>query len=218
MSLSEDLSFLRFFLTEPVYLVKEPEGQTPAETQATVKEEDTPQTEEQQGVEASVSEVKAKTEDDRRPEAQTVQDKPDKKAELNLPEYEGENQKGILILHFNKRQSAMKNQDKVFLGKVINAVSLNFRDVALCNWAPLEVSFEAQKNVFESLQQIKSEKILVFGDLPLAWSLSHFFQPYTITQDAEGRQLLLADDLQSIAADRELKVKLWGSLQKLFKQ
>jgi hypothetical protein len=190
---AEDLSFLQFFLTEPIYLVPE------AEPVIFKKEESIEE-------KVTVSAVEAPSAIDPEPAS----------SPLPLPETEGSNQQGVLILFHDKASSRLQAEHKQLLEKILKAIHLTFEDIALCNWAPLEITFEKQSNIFESIQKIKSDKILVFGDLPLAWSLSHFFQKYHITREAEGKKLLLADDLLKIAQNRELKVQLWNSLQKMF--
>jgi hypothetical protein len=110
----------------------------------------------------------------------------------------------------------MPAEDYALLQKILSAVKYAMEDIALCNWAILERQQEQRKDIFESLQLVQSQKIVVFGALPLAWSLSHFFKKYDISREGSGKHLLQADDLSKIAQNRELKVKLWDSLQRLF--
>lgn len=194
MQASEDLSFLRFFLTEPIYLLPENEQIAVEETEA-FKEENT-----------STTAVELSSEDTQPPTSTA----------LPLPEIEGSNKQGVLVLFYDKENESLKSESKALLDKILKAVQLSFEDIALCNWALLEAEFEKRKDIFEFIQKLEATKILAFGELPLAWSLSHFFQKYHITQDAEGKKLLLADDLLKIAHNREFKVQLWSSLQKMF--
>ncbi|WPP52584.1 hypothetical protein [Catalinimonas niigatensis] len=195
MQSAEDLSFLRFFLTEPIYLLPETEPVKVREKAVPVEE----------------SSTDSKTE-----EPVSAEHSEPVSPALSLPETEGDNKQGVLLLFYDKENKSLNSESKLLLEKILKSVNLTFEDIALCNWAPLEAEFENQKGVFESIQKIKSTKILAFGELPLAWSLSHFFQKYHITQDAEGKKLLLADDLLKIAHNREFKVQLWNSLQQMF--
>lgn len=204
MHTSDDLNFLRFFLTEPIYLIPEAESQEIEQKEESTESEEIIE-------EEAVKEVGTQEQEEKISDTDAKQAAP-----LSIPETEGENQKGVLVLFYHQQNKSLSNEEREFLGNILKAVNLTFNDIALCNWAPLEQAHEQQKNIFESIQQIKAEKILVFGDLPLAWSLSHFFQKYHITEDAEGRKLLLADDLRSIALKRDLKVQLWNALKKMF--
>ncbi len=194
MPTADDLSFLRFFLTEPIYLLPETEAVRITE-------------------EKEVLEVNAIILDE---EQSSGQDSQPSSSGLSLPETAEDNKKGVLLLFYDKKSEGLDSESKQLLEKILKAINLSLEDIALCNWAPLEAIFEQQKTVFETLQKLNSNKILAFGDLPLAWSLSHFFQKYHITQDAEGRKLLLADDLLKIEQNRELKIQLWSALQKMF--
>lgn len=189
----EDLSFLAFFLNEPVYLLPE---EAPVYISHLDEAPDLP-TEE-----ASVAEE---------PVVESEVVAPD------VPIFEGENRKAVLVLFHQPNTEQLESSSKTFLQKILSAVEHGPEDVALCNWALLERKEKEEPGIYETIQRIDSQKILVFGDLPLAWSMSHFFQKYHISEDAEGRQLLQADDLLNIAQKRDLKVKLWESLQRLFK-
>ncbi|MEK6480051.1 hypothetical protein WJR50_21090 [Catalinimonas sp. 4WD22] len=204
MHTPDDLNFLRFFLTEPIYLIPEAEPQKIEQHEETTESEANIE-------EKAVQEANGQEQEEKASDTEVKQND-----SLPIPETEGENQKGVLVLFYQQQHRSLSNEERDFLGNILKAVNLGFNDIALCNWAPLEQAYEQQKNIFESIQQIKSEKLLVFGDLPLAWSLSHFFQKYHITEDAEGRKLLLADDLQSIAQNRDFKVQLWNALKKMF--
>ena len=198
----EDLSFLSFFLTEPVYLLPETEPMpvsipknAPAQEAVTEPEPQLPEKNEKD------------SEDFTRPN----------ESSLAPPATRGQNTKGVLILYHKPGAEELEPDTAALLTKILKAVNHDIEDVARCNWALLEQQVEAQSNIFESLQLIDCQKIIAFGDLPLAWSMSHFFQRYHITEDASGNRLLLADDLHEVAQNRDLKIKLWESLQKMFK-
>lgn len=197
----EDLSFLSFFLNEPIYLLPEAEPVFQAEAQRV--EEDQIVAEVIQSEPGEITEV--------------ATDDAEKEISLALPETEGQNRKGVLILFHNPDGQVLEASSAALLEKILNAVKHDMDDVARCNWALLEHQQQDQKNIFESLQLIDAQKIIAFGDLPLSWSISHFFQKYHITEDGSGKGLLQVDDLSIIAQNRDLKVKLWESLQKLFK-
>ncbi|MFP4089183.1 MAG: hypothetical protein ACLFT3_02670 [Cyclobacteriaceae bacterium] len=194
MAEAEDLSFLSFFLTEPVYLLAEPES---------FQEAPVPETE----VPAEMS----------APPLQENVARQEKEVQP-LPSFEGSNRKHLLILFHQEGGGAMASQDKALLGKILQAVHYSFEDVALCNWASLNSEAGNDLKVYESLNKIPSETILVFGDPPLSWSYTHFFRKYHISQDETGKSLLQADEIHEIAQNKDLKVQLWNALQKLFIQ
>ncbi|MDF9795251.1 hypothetical protein OKW21_000514 [Catalinimonas alkaloidigena] len=204
MHAQEDLNFLRFFLTEPIYLVPEAEPPIIAQKAGAAEAEGIVETETVQQMA-----VQDKEESKAAPAARPA-------APLPIPETEGGNHKGVVVLFYDQKNRSLGKEERGFLGNILKAVKLNFDDVALCNWALLEAEFEQRKNIFESIQHVECNTILAFGQLPLSWSLSHFFQKYHITEDAEGRKLLLADDLLSIAQNRDFKVQLWNALKKMF--
>lgn len=199
MKQDEDLSFLSFFLNEAVYLIPEPEP---------VYEEQAEQPE------AVMPEA---PEDPPVPEGKEETPQPLSAPEpLTPPDFQGLNHQEVLVLFHNSDTEQMPAEDYALLQKILSAVKYAMEDIALCNWAILERQQEQRKDIFESLQLVQSQKIVVFGALPLAWSLSHFFKKYDISREGSGKHLLQADDLSKIAQNRELKVKLWDSLQRLF--
>ncbi len=197
----EDLSFLSFFLTEPVYLL--PEAAPDYVTEAGPLPQDLAEQEAEHS-ESAEENKKAK---------EQLSDSD----EVMMPLTQGLNRKGVLILYHQPAAESLAASSVALLEKILKAVQLDMDDVALCNWALLEQQQAAQSNIFESLQLIDCDMIIAFGDLPMAWSMRHFFQKYHITQEASGKALLQADDLPIIAQNRDYKVKLWESLQKLFK-
>lgn len=212
----EDLSFLSFFLTEPIYLLPEvPPAEVPPAETSPVEEPEPPVSERTAAAEpidpSEGQQEEAPLQSEESPGEASVSTSP------QPPTFQGENRKKVLILFYQPDDEYMNEAASSFLEKILKAVSHNLDDVARCNWALLERKQSAKTDVYESLQMVDCQKILAFGDLPLAWSKSHFFQKYHITQDAFQRSLLQADHLHEIAQNRDLKVKLWESLQQMFK-
>lgn len=197
----ENLSFLPFFLNEAVYII-------PEKLPVAVTEPDHKNT--------------SNSPDMTDPQIQSADHEPASEPQnqeeglITIPDTIGENRKGILVLFYQQEASDLEPSSLALLEKILKAIGLHLQDIARCNWASLEPKLAHQGNIYESLQLIECQKMIVFGDLPLAWSMSHFFRQYSITKDAEGRQLLLADDLAVIGKDQNLKRKLWESLQKMF--
>ena len=217
----EDLSFLSFFLTEPIYLLPEvpPAEVPPAESSSA---ETSPAEEPEPTFSDRTATAEPLVPSESRQEEATLQseDSPGEAAVSTSPQpptFQGENRKKVLVLFYQPDDEYMTEAASSFLEKILKAVAHDLDDVARCNWALLERQEPAWPDVYESLQMVDCQKILAFGDLPLAWSKSHFFQKYHITEDAAQRRLLQADNLHEIAQNRDLKVKLWESLQQLFK-
>lgn len=197
----QDLTFLSFFLNEPIYLL-------PQDEQVFLSENNAPA---ENSAEVEVPSPRAQE------VAEVADDVPEVENSLPVPETEGQNRKGVMILFYNPEAPGLEPSSVALLEKILKAVQLDMDDVALCNWALLEQQQAQHNNIFESLQFIDCNKVIAFGDLPLAWSMSHFFKKYHITEDAHAKGLVQADDLTIIAQNRDLKVQLWESLQKLFK-
>lgn len=188
----EDLSFLPFFLTEKIYLLPDEKDNTLA-TEAQ-KTDPTPKPNAGQTTNADAE--------------QLIEAAP-----LNTM---GKNKKGVLILFRDKTKETLSDPILKLLTKILQAVHLTTDDVAIYNWAQLADKDNHPGSNYELIQTIDCKKILVFGDLPDSWSLSHFFKRYQVTYDAEERGLLLSDELSIIAKDRDAKVKLWEGLQQMF--
>jgi DNA polymerase III psi subunit len=191
MAEDQDLSFLPFFLTEPVYLLPEEEKTL----------------EEAVAVEAAA---------ENQPAAETGDRDEPEQDQLEKPVYEGKNRRQVMILVYNYADARLPAADKALLGKILQALDLDFEDVALCNWALLQQKADERPDIYERLNRIDADKVIAFGDLPGSWSCTHFFSKYHISHDQAGTAFLHSDGLLEIAQNKDLKVLLWDSLQKLF--
>lgn len=123
--------------------------------------------------------------------------------------YSGKNLKKVLVLFENKMNNQLEEGEKIFFGKILQAVQLNFDDVALLNLSLVEESAFDQINSFDALVQISlgvKDNCLTFNaDMP----------SYEIV-NKNNVSYLLTDSLKQIQAEKAKKVLLWNNLQKLF--
>jgi DNA polymerase III psi subunit len=106
-------------------------------------------------------------------------------------------------------ESQNKAEQKKLLISIIAACNLSMEEVELIDWnqAGKEITLE------ESLQKAP-EKLLLFGLFPGTGieDRSGYFREFNLG----GTKMLQAPTLSEIAEDRQLKMKLWGSLQSFF--
>lgn len=180
MLIEKDSNALPFFFTDVVYIAQEKQ-----QVAANKKEED-PQ-------EAIVSDPS-----------------PTSTASVAAIPYAGKNLKKILILFQNKEGKDLPENQQVFLGKVLQAVNLNFDDIAMVNVNPLQHSDYALLSHFDALVWlsfgITHENLPIHPDFP--------FYEIIKTDDCS---FLLADSLEAIENNRDKKVSLWNSLKALFR-
>lgn len=132
--------------------------------------------------------------------------------EVNEPEptplalnYKGGNAKGIAIVINDDSNEFLNSTDESLLLNILKAIGLSLDDVAIIN----------QHNSTENWQeQIEFTKAIIFGILPSAYDIVS--DNYHILLKNEVNWLF-SDSLFSLGANRELKGKLWGKLQELFK-
>lgn len=118
--------------------------------------------------------------------------------------YEGEFQKGILIVHQGK---VLASEAKDLLMKILSAVNCSLQDIALTSENSLMEALPS------SIATLNPKKVLVFGKInhPLQKLKKSNYD--IISEDAE---YLFADPLDDYQDSKELKRKLWDSLQLLF--
>lgn len=191
----ENTAFLPYFFTEPIYAVKH-EKQA-INKQAHYPEQNLDKADHKQQLVEETKEIVQKSE--------AVDPKP---APRPLP-YSGKNLKKVLVLFENKMSDNLDEGEKTFLGKVLQAVQLNFDDVALLNVSLVEESSFDQLSNFDASIQISlgvKNNLLTFNaSLPF----------YEIIHKNKARYLL-TDNLKEIQGEKEKKVLLWNNLQKLF--
>lgn len=122
--------------------------------------------------------------------------------------YEGKNLKKVLLL-YKGTSPRLPDEQHAFLGKILQAVKLDFEDVALLNTSLLT----AQQ--YPLINEIDAKVWLSFGVAHASLPIKENAPTYKIIK-AQNASLLLADTLEEIEADRNKKVLLWNNLKALF--
>lgn len=98
-----------------------------------------------------------------------------------------------------------------FIKQIIKAVGLNFeKDVYLIN-----TNNQAQTSIFYEQGIARFAKLLVFGENVADLGIHIQVFKYR-SVPLNGVKVLIVDDIELIKNNKELKVKLWESLQKMF--
>lgn len=149
---------------------------------------------------------------------QKVVEKPQPKKEpiLELPKTEPVKVTEIKPSSYDFKQkvliltTAISADEKQFLEKIIGAVGLKLDQVDL-----VEYNKFGSVDYQEVISKKVTSKFISFGVgfSKLGWSL--LLVPYQI-KSIDGVEFLLADSLQNIAINQNLKKSLWLSLQKMF--
>ncbi|MCX2742311.1 hypothetical protein OO013_00465 [Mangrovivirga sp. M17] len=112
--------------------------------------------------------------------------------------YEGGNKKAVSIY-----ASQLSDPEKAFLIKVISAVNLNMEDIALTT-------------EIDSLFMIEPQEVVIsFGSEELLQGPFAGQNLYEV-DDVGDVKSLLCDKLETVAANKELKMKLWQGLKEIF--
>lgn len=191
-------SFLPYFFTEPVFFIQKEHlhkanAREKPYSEATTDKPKSGRDLIEESAENSVKEPIAKTD----PHIPPLQ-------------YSGKNLKKILILFENKGSEELPGSEELFLKKVLQAVKLNFDDIALINVAFVNEAAYSQINTFDAVIQISlgvRRESLYFNTNRTLYSISR----------EEDISYLLTDDLATIQDQQDKKVLLWDNLQKLFK-
>jgi DNA polymerase III psi subunit len=120
-------------------------------------------------------------------------------------EYEGENNKYIVMLFSHTGNEAMPQKQKPFLQKILEATKLSFDDVALVNLNNYpNATFEQLKEYFAAAS------IFLWGISPSLFNIkAERYQP--VLHDKV--KIVYVDAIEKIEQDKSLKAKLWGILQ-----
>lgn len=144
--------------------------------------------------------------------AKTLEKSPDEAVEKHTsPEplvYEGKYLKKILLL-YKGAAPQLPDAQRTFLGKILEAVKLDFEDVALVNTSFLH------PEQFSLLKEMKAKVWLSFGVAHETLPIKENTPQYKIIK-TENTSLLLANALEEIEAHRDKKVLLWNNLKLLF--
>ncbi|MEQ9165644.1 MAG: hypothetical protein RLO12_05260 [Fulvivirga sp.] len=183
-----DLNFLKSFLTEDLYIIKEDQKETIPKTQV---EEEVPQKEYKEKEVLEESSVFNEP-------IEEIQTKP-------FPAHKGSFNKKILITVQDNVSEIISDSDLQFLLKILGAVKLSLDDVAIVN---------AVKNKIDlnDLTSWSAAHYLSFTAAAISQNNTSFYTPF----QEEKVQCLSCDKLKEIAADKGKKQQLWTALQQLF--
>lgn len=178
--MSDDTSFLPYFIQEEIYLI-----QTPEEEKAVINKGALPDN--------SLGEIS----------------EPEHAYNDGELHYEGKNLKRVLILTENSKADYLTKEEKIFLGKILHAINLNFEDIALINTHSLP------DNVLQKINHFDCQYIISFGVTSEQLILNGSTPLYQIKKQ-NNISLLLSDPLYLIEKDQTRKRKLWNCLKQLF--
>lgn len=132
---------------------------------------------------------------------------PDNAQQNTELKYEGKNLKKILVLISNAETNFLHESEKIFLGKILHAVQLNFEDIAIVNTAKI--------NDLHKINHFDCRYMISFGVVNDHLTINNITPFYKIINQ-EGVTFLLSDPLKTIEKDQDKKRKLWNSLKQLF--
>jgi hypothetical protein len=121
--------------------------------------------------------------------------------------------RGILIIVEYPGISTVPTKEKNLLNKILDSVQLKPVQVSIINISEL-------RNRVSSRSRIKFDhaKVIMFtGKIPTLVNLEPPDKKYTILQDLSN-DYVLADTLETIEQDKNLKKELWDVLKELFPQ
>ena len=122
----------------------------------------------------------------------------------------GNNQKQVVIIVNNATTIYLPDEELSFLMGILNACKLSMADVALVN-----IAKTGAVNYTEIQQELNAVTLLLFGVMPLQLQLPLQFPNYQI-QKFNNQVYLAAPALNTIAADKAEKTKLWNCLKEIF--
>ena len=121
----------------------------------------------------------------------------------------GGNKKNILVVVNSSTDVYLADDALNFLSGILKACNLTLEDIALVNFAKLAINDPA-----ELIEQFEPSKIIFFGQEPVTMGFPLQF-PYYQIQEFNGKKLLYAPGLETLAADKPQKLLLWEALKKL---
>ncbi len=122
----------------------------------------------------------------------------------------GENKKKILLLVEEHTKQCLSEANKDFLVKILEAVGLTFRDVALvnCTHHP-DLSFDFYRDHF------LPRRIIAFVDGSASLGGLVSLDMYKVIRE-QDLEIVILDDLAAIQADKAKKIQVWNALKQLF--
>jgi hypothetical protein len=124
--------------------------------------------------------------------------------------YLGNNQKKVAILIKSAEVIYLPDDELNFLLGILTACKLSMADIALIN-----ISKNTSLTYKEITEQLKAEKILLFGINPTELGLPMQFPNYQI-QNYNSQVYLSSVSLDNQQTDKKEKMKLWNCLKKIF--
>ncbi len=124
-------------------------------------------------------------------------------------EFQGKNQKQILILTVNDKAQYLPEHELKFLTSVLKACGLTTDDVAILNLKNQNATYSELRSFFQN------RIALLFGPGPQIIDLPMNFPQFQL-QNFDQCTYLHAPALNEIEKEKELKMKLWGCLKNLF--
>ncbi len=182
-----DLSFLKSFLTEDLYILKEEKNK--ASEEASVSEQHN----------EKEYQIKEHTKENNLKEpTQEIISKP-------FPPSKGSFNKKIFITVQESESEFIKDSDLDFLLKILSAVKLTLDDVAIVNTTKKEINIE-------DLHNWSVTHYMSFTGVANSIQNTSLYSPLL----AEKIHFLTCDKLDDIAKDKTKKQQLWTALQRLF--
>jgi hypothetical protein len=132
------------------------------------------------------------------------------KEEKSAFKYLGQNNKKILLLVNYSDAVFLPDKQLDFLTSILSACKLNLADVAIINSAnPADINYKVLA------KELQIQHAILFDISPASLSLPVDFPAYQV-QSFSNCTYLHSDSLEALAADKELKTKLWLCLKKIF--
>lgn len=122
----------------------------------------------------------------------------------------GQNNKKIVLLVSYSDAVFLPDKQLEFLTSILTACRLSLADVAIINSANAgDISYKSLS------KELQMQYAILFGVNPSSLSLPVDFPAYQV-QAFSNCTYLHSDSLEALAADKELKTKLWLCLKKIF--
>ncbi len=107
--------------------------------------------------------------------------------------------------------ATLPTKEKMLLNKILEAVSLKPVQVSIVNLSEFSNRISARANI-----RFENAKVIFFtGKIPLLIKSADIKNRYEVIEEANS-EFLLADPLEIIDQDKNLKKMLWDVLQQLF--
>ncbi|MCJ0742099.1 hypothetical protein [Pedobacter montanisoli] len=185
---------LRLFFTDDVYLVNEPVQQYDLQEK--------PSVESKEKAPLKVEEQSAKI------EVPVIAETPAVTQAVNFV-YLGKNQKNILVLVNDAENSVCSKEGMEFLTKIVGAVGLTSKDIAILNFAR---NAHAR---YESLKSFFGFRLLMsFGVSASELGLEKEF-PLHDLELYNDVEIIFTSNLHPLSSDLSAKKQLWGNLKQL---